>query len=194
LGQDGDQLQLKRRSFTLSWPEAIAQVGGGKWRMAAFQNWEKGGQVRVVAGIDEDQTKGGDTITQPEIADVWFDLTPNVAAKPRPMAVRWRPEPGFPGPCWSVTTAGGWPAGGKGAASPLLEARWSGERPFRAINTWTPPGGYAPVGIRSELFAVGDTTVSLDSVTFERHVVEVAPDKFEQRWGSEERRVGTDRT
>jgi hypothetical protein len=179
LKEEEGKLQLTRRSFARWWPQRMAYADNTKWQMAVFQNWEKGGQLRIVAGID-DKPQPESTITQTDISDTWFKLSPDVA-NAAPLAVRWRPEPGFPGPCWVVTVRGGWPAAGKGPASPVLEAWWGGPQWVAAAARWVPPGRSRPVGIRNAWIAVDDVSVSLDSVAFERHVVEVAPDRFEER-------------
>ena len=62
--------------------------------------------MRIVAGID-DAPIPIETVVQSQIGEAWFDLKPDAP----PVAVRWRPEPGFPGSAWTITVPGGWPAG-----------------------------------------------------------------------------------
>jgi hypothetical protein len=175
LVEEGGRLRLTRRWFTRSWPQTVAQVGNPGWHLAALQNYEKDGRVRIVAGIDDRPTPMN-VIVQSAIPEAWFDLSAE-AEKAPPLAVRWRPEPGFPGPSWAITTPGGWPAG----KAPVLEARWSDPAKFRPSESWGAPGGYGPVGIRNAVLRTTDSAASLDSVSFEQHVVELAPDRFEKR-------------
>lgn len=175
LTEQGGELRFTRRWFAKTWPNTVAQVGNPGWQMAALQNYEKDGKVRIVAAID-DRPKPQAVIVQSTIPESWFDLSAD-AEKPAPMSVRWRPEPGFPGPSWTITTLGGWPAG----KSPILGAHWSDPNGFRAAASWTAPGGHSPIGIRHAALGISDSAVSLDSVAFEEHSVEVAPDRFEKR-------------
>ena len=94
--------------------------------------------------------------------------------KAQPVAARWRFAPGYPAPAWSVDVPG-WPAfaGSNAAASPVVEAWWNPDGPFPAVGTWTPPAGQTLLSDSRREVKVGDTALTLESVTTEDHVAEV---------------------
>jgi hypothetical protein len=106
------------------------------------------------------------------IGDVWFDLRP---ALPNPQAVslRWRKAPGYPAPSWSMD-APGWPVfpGGTGGASPIVESWWNPDAPFPADGNWLQPTGLPITFLKGKTSTFGDTTLTLDQVETEEHLVE----------------------
>jgi hypothetical protein len=180
LSEEGGAFTLKRHWFADTWP-AVARSGGDARKLALLQNRLDGGQLRMVASI-EDRPAAAEVVTVARPGEAWFEVGPAVP-KAAPVAVRWRAVPGYPAPTWAVD-AGGWPVvpGGKGAAAPLVKAWWHPDTPVpRTGAAWVPPPGLKLLSLRNEPLPLDDAKLTLHAVTVETHAVEVRPGVLEKR-------------
>jgi hypothetical protein len=175
LAEDGAGVALARHWWADTAPGTKSGKPADAWRFNLLQNRSEGAGLRLFAAIEE-RPKLTDVVAVSRVGDVWFELRP-VVPKPEPVAGRWRFAPGYPAPAWSVDVPG-WPPfpGSKSAASPVVEAWWSPEKPFSAIGTWTLPAKESLLSDSRRAVKVGDIALSLESVTVEEHAVEVSPD------------------
>ncbi len=173
LTEDRNVITAKRHWWADTAP-GIKSEKPADWRLSLLQNRSEAGGLRLFTAI-EDEPKPTSMLVVSRIGDVWFEPRPVV---PNPMAVaaRWRAAPGYPAPAWSVNIPG-WPLfpGSKAAASPVVEAWWYPDRPFPAAGAWTLPADETLISEKPRAVKIGDTALSLDSITIEEHAVEVAP-------------------
>jgi hypothetical protein len=177
LTEDGGRLSLRRYWYPANWP-ALARSPGAGPQLALLQNRPDGVRVKMVAAVEP--PPGPEAVVAPvRTGEVWFDITPAVP-NADPVAVRWRPAPGFPGPTWAVDVAG-WPAvpGGKGLAAPNVRAWWPAGGAFRAEpERWKrPTAGW----LKAETTEVAGGAATILSATAETHPVEVRPGVVEPR-------------
>jgi hypothetical protein len=165
------------------------------WRFSLLQNRSEAGGLRLFTAI-EPKPQLTDVLSASRIGDVWYELSPdgfkeaeklkpagNVLPGAERVAARWRAAPGYPSPAWSVDVPG-WPVvpGSKAPASPVVEAWWQPERPFPAVGEWRLAPGEALISEKPRPIKIGDTALSLETVSEEEHSVEVTPDgKLEPR-------------
>ena len=139
---------------------------------AVFNFITEGGIFGEIALLDG-HPRTADAITVSRVGDVWFEVRP-VVPNPTPVAVRWKAAPGYPSPAWGLDVPG-WPPfpGGKAASSPAVEAWWNPDGPFPAAGTWNLPAGKSLLAVKGESVPLGDTAVTLESVTAEELAVAV---------------------
>ncbi len=159
--------------------DSAAGVKSGKpkdpWRLTLLQNRSEAGGLRLFTMI-EDRPKPADVLSISRIGDAWFDVRPVVAAPGR-ISARWQGAAGYPAPAWGIDIPG-WPAfpGSQGAATPVVEAWWSPDKPFAAVGVWPVPAGKPLLDVKNEPVKIGDTALSLESVSVEELTVDVSAD------------------
>jgi hypothetical protein len=191
LRENRDAIELQRHWFadtvvgvksrnpndpTLSHRERGLGGEGDPWRLTLLQNRSEANGLRLFTSI-EDRPGKAEPVSVARIGDVWFELRP-LLPDPKPVSVHWRFAPGYPAPSWTLDIPG-WPAfpGGKAAATPLLETWWNPDRPFPATGAWVAPVGKPIATLSGQSAKIGDTTLTLDSVTVEKQAVAGRPEE-----------------
>ncbi len=152
---------------------AVSRKTAGAWTAAVpRQRLLDSGGLELAVALDR-AGAATNVLSPARLADVWFDLSPAV---PRPVAVRWTTDPGWPAPTWQLSTRS-WPKDGAVGSPAKLTAWWAEDKPFPVTATWKPELGPPLVGHSPATVNCN----AIESVTVEEHEVEVKPDTRAKR-------------
>jgi hypothetical protein len=138
------------------------------WKMTVLQN-QLGPRkdLEMLVSLEKTIDRRESVLEQIRPRETWLEVRPAALNGPAP-PIRWSYLPGFPAPAWALQ-APTWPA----SAAPKVQMWWNPDEPARSAADLIV--GDVLDDRDRRVFLPNEPPVTLESVAFEKHFVEVTP-------------------